>query len=208
MINETIAGVFQKSIHIPTIKSNEVINAFMHFDKSKEPPIVLGLTGKWTKQTLRIQDVLGLEVFLDLTDPTELKSIFSVHNITTIGDYASLLIQNPEILSTHPFFERCDEGFEAMLANNMPPVFLSKMATMTEGNIIDGNHRLIMMAHNYLRNPEKNNSFTSYTAEFRLPEFLNWNRGSFQTQYRAEPKMAFDLAYRRIRANASGQSRL
>jgi len=203
MINETITSIFQKSIDTPTIQSNEVINAFIHFDKSKEPPIVLGLTGKWTKQTLQVQDTLGLEVFIDLTDPTELKSIFSVHNITTIGDYASLLIQKPEILSTHPFFERCDSGFEAMLANNMPPVFLSKMATMTEGNIIDGNHRLIMMAYNYLKNPINNKLFTSYTVDFRLPEFLNWNRGSFQAQYRADPKMAFDLAYRRIKANAN-----
>ena len=34
----------------------------------------------------------------------------------------------------------------------MPPVFLSLATTMIEGNIIDGNHRLIMLAHNFLQN--------------------------------------------------------
>ena len=182
------------------VGTQEVVDAFREFDDTKEPAAILSLPGTWMKRSLRVENILDLQVFIDLSDLDGLSSIYDMYRSTTVGGIASLLRESPVLLSSHTFFAHCDLSFNKMLEEGMPPVFLSRTTTMIEGNIIDGNHRLIMLAYNFLQNRVKNGTFTAYIGGFDWLHLLNWNRGSFVSQYKVAPKLALDLAYRRFRS--------
>lgn len=179
------------------VGTSEVIETFRRIDRSKEPPCILYLPATWTNESLQLRDSLGLNIFLDASSPVSLIHHNMGRRVLTVADAATLLYEVPSTWN-HPFFERIDGAFLKMLKAGVPPLFLSRRTLLTEGNIIDGNHRLIVMAYYYLFEGVDYPPLDVFWANFSIEHYLNWLRGSFHTQLLVDPKSAIQLARSRL----------